>query len=93
MVGHVFRVLWALLVWHQTLMGEGRPVKVFLGKGVVCFRRGLTNYNILVWGEGRYNGYSIWMQCKGKANGLNRLPWVQILILSLINCVIRIHLF
>lgn len=29
------------------------------------------NYNILMWGEGKYNGYSIWMQCKDKAYGLN----------------------
>lgn len=53
------------LWWVKGIQGT------FLGKEVVDFWRGLTDYHILRWGEGKYSGCSIWMQCKGKAYGLN----------------------
>lgn len=46
--------------------GEGCPVKVVLGKGGVCPRRGLTTLFLCV-GKRKYNGCSLWVQCKGEA--------------------------
>ena len=74
-----------LLVWHQTLIGAGGcPVKVFLGKAVLCIRRGLAA-SPFMWGQRQYDGCGAWMPCKSWGLAV-RCPQTQILVLSLKLC-------
>lgn len=67
-------------------------MKVFLGKAVVCLSRGLTT----IFLRGRRGsimdvlfGCNVKVRCMGPPVSL---PWIHIVILSLINCVTRIYL-